>query len=358
MPVPFRPSPPVAPFFQPARNAWVFSRHADVSSALQSTSLCQCTWANEPTVADEKAQHAKLFAEVQADIARLSAEAWRTQMEETLLNLMQRAKRQGQVDLVREVIHPWAATMLVLLNGGRAFHSRRLVEISERLFYGPADDDDTPQDDEPRPASFEKELEHMLETRQLLPCRSMFFGLTQTLPSFLAKAWLALLLHPDQMARAGDDPGVMTSATEELLRFAGVVHTLYRRCMLDTRIGGVTVREGQMAILEVDAANFDPEKFEQPERLELMRRATGHLGLGTGMHACVGSFLVRMACSVATPVFVAAGPQLLEHADVLWTGTERCFGRGPSRCVFAVRRRLALRYWSTERRRSHQPTDA
>ena len=290
---------------------------------MRETSLCQATANNQPTTPDENTQHSRLAADVQADIARMSTEEWRTQMDETLSSLIQRAKPRSCVDLVREIIHPWATTMLVNLNGGRAFHSRRLAQISERLFYGPTAEEESPQSDDEltqRRSASEAELNRMLDDRQLMLSKSMFFGLTQTLPSFLAKAWLALLEHPDQIAKLVDDPKTMSNATEELQRYAGVVHTLYRRSTRDLRIGDIDVKEGQLVILELDSANFDPEKFEHSDRMDVTRRATGHLGLGTGLHACVGSFLVRMACSVATPILLAARPLLLRDREILWTG--------------------------------------
>jgi len=323
MPVPFQPSLPSAPCFDAARDAWMLSRYSDVAAALREASLCQSTAHNEPAMLDESAYRGRLAADVQADIARMSTEEWRTQMDETLSSLIQKAQPRRCVDLVREVIHPWATTMLVTLNGGRAFHSRRLAQISERLFYGPTGEEEFGQGDEElaeRRNVSEEELNHMLEARELMLSKSMFFGLAQTLPSFLAKAWLALLVNPDQIAKLVDDPKTMRSATEELQRYAGVVHTLYRRATRDLRIGDIRIREGQLVILELDSANFDPEKFDHSERMDVTRRAAAHLELGTGLHSCVGSFLVRMACSVATPVLLAARPLLLHDREILWTG--------------------------------------
>ena len=105
-----------------------------------------------------------------------------------------------------------------------------------------------------------------------------------------------------------------------LLRFASVVHTLYRRSKRDMDIGDAHIKEGQLVILEIDSANFDPDQFEHSERMDVTRPATSHLGLGTGMHACVGSLLVRMACSVATPVLLAARPLLAQNREVVWIG--------------------------------------
>jgi cytochrome P450 len=225
---------------------------------------------------------------------------------------------------VRDIIHPWATTMLVTLNGGEAIYSRRLAQICELLFYGPAAGARLLQELNPEPArgasAPEQELDRMLDGRQLLLSKSTFLGLTQTMPSFLAKAWLALMKCPDQTAKLIGNPKLMPNATEELLRYAGVVHTLYRRSIREMCIGGVPIQAGQLVILEIDSANFDPDRFDRSERLDVTRAAAGHLGLGSSLHEGVGPFLARMACSVATPMLLAARPLLAHNREVVWTG--------------------------------------
>lgn len=323
MPIPFQPSLPGAPCFDAARNAWILSRYADVAAALREPLLCRATAHDEPAAPNGSA-HARLHVDVQADLARVNTAAWRRHMEETLGGRFRQAKGRRRLDLVREIIHPWATTMLVTLNGGDALNSRRLAQIGEILFYGPAVQARLVQNlnlgPDKRSAAPEEELDRMLDGRQLLLSKSMFFGLTQTMPSFLAKAWLALMKYPDQIAKLRDNPKLMLNATEELLRYAGVVHTLYRRSASDLSIGDAHIREGQFVILEIDSANFDPDQFEHPERMDVTRPTAAHLGLGTGLHAGIGSFLARMACSAATPVLLAARPLLAPNREVVWTG--------------------------------------
>lgn len=312
---PFRPAAPVAAYFDAGQNAWLLSRYADVFAGLRESALAQ-TAGKHQAVADEAAQHARLYAEVQADIERMSTERWRTQMVEVMADLLASAKRRGHVDLVRDVIQPWSTTMLVLLNGGDAAESERLREISKQMFPVNAGRVRSKLAAW-RSKRAQAELDRMLESARLKVGRSMFFGLTQTLASFLAKAWLALLENPGEMERLVGDPQLLSGATEELLRYAGVVHTFYRRALRDVRIDEAEILAGQLVILKLDAANFDPEKFERPETLDVGRRAAGQLGLGTGMHACVGAVLVRMACAVVMPVFLEAGPVL--QGNVRWT---------------------------------------
>jgi cytochrome P450 len=137
----------------------------------------------------------------------------------------------------------------------------------------------------------------------------MFFGFTQTLSSFLAKSWLALLLNQTQCEELKADSNLISPATEELLRYAGVVHTLGRTASGDVCIGNACIRRGQRVTLEIDSANFDVEQFRNPAQLDFSRRFRGHLGLGRGLHACVG-----------IPTFLQAGFALDRSREVVWTG--------------------------------------
>ncbi|MGA1981106.1 MAG: cytochrome P450 [Acidobacteriaceae bacterium] len=324
MPIPFQPTLPSPACFDAARNAWILSRHADVSAALREPSLGQAGTRNGLTAPNGGAHYARQYADAQADMARMSTATWRRNMAETLSSRLRQARWRRRIDLVRDIIHPWATTMLVTLNGGEAIYSRRLAQICEILFYGPTTDARLRQDSAGKPALsssvYEQELDRMLDGRQLLLSKPMFYGLTQTMPSFLAKAWLALMKYPDQIAKLVDNPKLIPNATEELLRYAGVVHTLYRRSTRDLLIGDIQIQQGQLVILEIDSANFDPDRFEHSERMDVTRPAAGHLGLGTGSPACVGSFLIRTACSVATPILLAARPLLAHNREVIWIG--------------------------------------
>jgi len=148
----------------------------------------------------------------------------------------------------------------------------------------------------------------------------MFFGFSQTLSSYLSKSWLALLLHPQQCEQLLANPTLTANATGELLRYAGVVHTIRRAANADVCIGSACIHRGQIVLLEVDSANFDPARFDNPHQLDFTRRGGGHLALGRGLHACVGSYLVRMASCVAIPKFVEAGLMLDPNREVVWTG--------------------------------------
>jgi hypothetical protein len=203
---------------------------------------------------------------------------------------------------------------MLALDGSSPKHASRLTSIAGRLFFNGRN-----KWSAWRRKTAAAELERMVQRRSLSLSHPMFSGLTQTLPSFLARAWLALLQHPDQMARLLAQPDLMPGAMEELLRYAGIVHTLHRQASRDLRIGEADIVQGQSVILRMNSANHDPAKFDDPHRLDITRRPSGHLGLGTGLYACAGAVLVRSAFAIVTPLFLAARPTLDPGAPVIWT---------------------------------------
>jgi cytochrome P450 len=327
---PFRPAPAAAPLFDTSRNAWILSRYSDVCTALREPSLLQASPQGKPTSPDDGAARARLHAEVQTDISRMNAMAWHAEMESVLHSLLRKVDRGHSFDLVKEVLQPWSATLMVILSEAGSVEARQLRRIAEQLFFkkthaaGPSKTNLGPSSFSRKFTSqsskkAEAALDALFESRKLTVGKPMFSGLTQTLPSFLANAWLALLQNPDQVARLIENPGLMPSATEELLRYAGIVQTIFRHASKDVNISDASIKQGQFVILKIASANHDSARFDKPECLDVTRRFGGHVSLGNGVHACVGSVLVRMACMAITPIFLSAGPALDKKSAPVWT---------------------------------------
>lgn len=133
----------------------------------------------------------------------------------------------------------------------------------------------------------------------------------------LGNAVLALLRHPRQLALVREDPALLPDAVEELARFDGPALLAIRRFATeDLVLGGVTVRAGQTVLLSLAAANRDPGRFEDPDRLDIGRTATGHLALGLGIHYCLGATLARTETEIALATLFARLPDLRVAADV------------------------------------------
>jgi cytochrome P450 len=105
---------------------------------------------------------------------------------------------------------------------------------------------------------------------------------------------LALLTHPDQLARLRADPSLLPTAIEELMRFDSPLQLFERTATEDVEVGGVTVREGQKIAALLGAANHDPAVFAEPEALDVGRVDNPHISFGAGVHFCIGAPLARV----------------------------------------------------------------
>lgn len=321
----FRPEVPSPAFLNPETKVWTLSRFADVSAALREPALLQATSKFEPIPGEPEARHNQLLAAVQNDLTRMTSPEWRSLMADSLQDRL--ASSRGQdVELLRDILHPWTTGLMLRLSGASGNHAQQLADICGSLLLGAIPDPhvnalpDAERTQWKERAKLRQKkddaaLDRLLEGGIL--SKPMFAGLTQTLTSFLAKAWLALLLNPGQSRLLANHAEISAGATEELLRYAGIVEVLYRQAAADVRINELEISKGEGVLLRVASANFDPERFERPDQLDLQRRSAGHLGLGAGLHGCVGAFLVRLAGTAVLPSLAAADASLL-HEEVIW----------------------------------------
>jgi cytochrome P450 len=123
----------------------------------------------------------------------------------------------------------------------------------------------------------------------------------ETTANMIALGTLALLEHPDQLdlLRSTDDPALVASAVEELLRYLNITHNGRRRVATeDIEIAGEVIRAGEGIIMPNDIGNRDPSVFPDPDRLDLRRNPRRHVAFGFGVHQCLGQPLARMELQV------------------------------------------------------------
>jgi pimeloyl-[acyl-carrier protein] synthase len=157
----------------------------------------------------------------------------------------------------------------------------------------------------------------------------------ETTTHLISGGTLALLRNPDQLALLRDDPALLPGAVEELLRYAGPVQATGRVMTGPAEYGGQAMEEGQIAICILAAANRDPEKFPDPERLDVTRNASDHVGLGDGIHFCLGAPLARAEAQIAIGGLVQRFPGLRLLEEPPWGGT--FIIRGPKSLSLSVR---------------------
>lgn len=121
----------------------------------------------------------------------------------------------------------------------------------------------------------------------------------------LSHAVHAFLEHPDQLARLRDDPGLLDSATEEVLRWACPQLHFRRTATVDTEVRGVPIAAGDKVVTWYIGANFDPEPFPDPFRFDLGRTPNPHVTFGGGgPHLCLGQWLARLEVRTFLEAFV------------------------------------------------------
>ena len=110
---------------------------------------------------------------------------------------------------------------------------------------------------------------------------------------------VALLKHPDQLHMLRDDPALMDTAIDELLRFDSPVQLDGRMAVEDMEIGGKRIRPGQRVICLLGAANRDPSVFTNPDTLDITRQEKSHVSFGRGIHHCLGAPLALLEGQIA-----------------------------------------------------------
>lgn len=124
--------------------------------------------------------------------------------------------------------------------------------------------------------------------------RSFLSAGVDTTVNGIGQLMLALASHPDQWVRLRAQPHLAKKAFEESLRWDSTVQTFFRTTTRDVVVEGVTIPEGSKVVLFLASANRDPRQWSDPERYEIDRMTSGHVGFGFGIHQCLGQMVARM----------------------------------------------------------------
>jgi 4-methoxybenzoate monooxygenase (O-demethylating) len=124
--------------------------------------------------------------------------------------------------------------------------------------------------------------------------RSLLSAGLDTTVNGLGAAVYCLARFPDQMARLHADPALARNAFEEAVRFESPVQTFFRTTTREVEIGGHAIGEGEKVLMFLGAANRDPRRWDDPDRYDITRKTSGHVGFGSGIHMCVGQLVARL----------------------------------------------------------------
>ena len=147
--------------------------------------------------------------------------------------------------------------------------------------------------------------DRLSEDELVATCILLLFAGHETTTNHIANAMLALLRFPGELAALRADPALAPRAVEELLRYDGPSGAQVRVVRIAQELRGKTLRAGERIFLMLNAANRDPEAYDDPDRLDLRRKEVPHLTFGFGLHICLGFPLARMEGQVALPAVLA-----------------------------------------------------
>jgi 4-methoxybenzoate monooxygenase (O-demethylating) len=151
-----------------------------------------------------------------------------------------------------------------------------------------------------RPGGFGDQIYQAVDrgeiTAEMAPLlvRSFLSAGVDTTINGLGNVLFCLAHHPDEYAKLHANPSLARLAFEEGLRYEATAQTFFRTAGEDTQIAGFEVPKNTKVLCFLAAANRDKRKWPEPDRFDIERRPMGHVGLGTGIHGCVGQMVARL----------------------------------------------------------------
>ena len=212
----------------------------------------------------------------------------------------------GIPDVDRDAIRAWTRTFVatlepVVTDEAYAAAVRATVESEAYLRSVVDERRSSPGDDLISTLIAVEEEGEGLTTDELIANLNLLLGAGfETTMNLVGNGMLALLRHPDEMAQLRSDPSLMRNAVEELLRYDGSVQIAGPRLAEeDVTVGDVTIPAGEVVAVLLGAANRDPARFEDPDRLDVDRPDPHPLTFGGGIHFCLGAALARLEAQEA-----------------------------------------------------------
>lgn len=286
-------------------------------------------------------KHARLRALLNKAFTPHAVEAMRPRVQQLVDEVIDRALRQGGMDVIGDLAFPLPATVISLLLGVPPADIGRLKSWSDEfvVFFSTAPAGITAEQysragqaaeamTQYFRAAVERVKQHpegtllgamelaeqagdrLNEVELFANANLLMVAGHETTTNLIGNGVLALLQNPDQLQRLRDDPSLMPHAIEEFLRYGNPVQFTNRVAREDLDIGGKRIAKGQMLLPVLAAANRDPEQFPDPDRLDITRSPNHHVALGQGIHFCLGAPLARLEAQIAFSTLLRRLPGL------------------------------------------------
>jgi cytochrome P450 len=287
-------------------------------------------------------EHTRLRKLAKQGFTTRAIESWRSIIQNTTDRLLDKVQNHGGMDVVSDLAIPLPGFIIPEIMGVPETDRANLLEwaMDTAKIFGAAGGSTIEMAELARKADkaaaqFSALITQLVEQRRRQPGTDMIsllivayqeqgFNLEE-LPSVciqiliagmlsttdqIANGVNALLCHPDQLQKLKKNPTLIDSAVEEIIRFDTSLPFFFRIAKQDLTIGGKDITAGSVIALGLGAANYDPEKFEEPEVFDITRTPNEHLGFSSGIHFCLGAALARMELTICLTTLLRRLPNL------------------------------------------------
>ncbi|MGK7875909.1 MAG: cytochrome P450 [Xenococcaceae cyanobacterium] len=269
-------------------------------------------------------------------------EGMRPQIQKTVEQLINKVQASGQIEIIRDIACPLPVIVISQILGLPPEQYERLthltqdmslvfyqlfsledyerlnqtaLEFRECLLQTIAERIKNPQEDLissliAARMGYGNPLTQEIENDLLSICTILFTAGEETTVNLIANGILALLRHPAEKERLKQQPQIIESAVEELLRYDSPVQFVVRIATEEISLGNKTIQAGDRVQLCLGAANRDPMQFDAPDQLNLTRKENSHLAFSDGIHYCLGAPLARIEGQIAINALVQSLPNL------------------------------------------------
>lgn len=355
-----RASDPV--YFSPFLRSWILTRYDDIVAVLKDPRFSVQREGHIPAVLNplpslsadlqgfvrssllmlDPPNHTRIRSLVSKAFTLRMVERLRPRIQQIADELLDAAEVSGDFDLIRDYAYPlplivicemlgapvkdradfqrWSTDLTVLLDplsgGSLKQANASFSELSGYFRNLFAERRREPRDDLISALVAAEEQGDTLDETELGSICGLILGAGhETTSSLIGNSVLALLRNPGERERLLNDPGLLPSAVDEFLRYDPPVQATDRLALEDLEIRGAKIRKHQFCVLMLGAGNRDPERFEDPDRLDVGRRDNHHLSFSQGGHFCLGAQLARAEGEIAIGTLLRRYPRFSGDPD-------------------------------------------
>ena len=340
--------------WDPFLHAWVVTRYPDVVKVLREFTASRTPSPEQLTAMGLEAlnpiaavmvkqmlfldghAHARLRGLAAVAFTRRRVEALRSHVREIARSLLQAVEEQGGMDVITDLAEPLPCIVTAELLGLPVEDHRQLKlwsqDFAEMLGNFQHNPDRIPKilkstqdmteyfrsairSGNIRPEGLVRSMldaeidgDRLTEDEVVANCIVTMVGGQETTTNLIGSGTLTLLRNPDQLAKLRTDLSLIESAVEELLRYESPSQHTGRLAPRDIEMGGKQIRKRQAVMAVMAAANRDPERFPDPDKLDIARQENRHVAFGWGPHLCFGAPLARIEGQVAFEEMVRMFP--------------------------------------------------